>query len=65
MREVGAPCGLCGVRPDVACRHRPADGPPRDVQAEPDKAKPISGGGRYRQFPNAQGNNFRGRRDPS
>ena len=21
----GSPCTLCGVRPDVACRHRPAD----------------------------------------
>lgn len=26
------PCKLCGVRPDVACRHRPA---------EPAKPKPI------------------------
>lgn len=23
--EPGFPCRLCGVRPDVACRHRPAD----------------------------------------
>lgn len=25
MSEPGQPCGLCGVRPDVACSHRPAD----------------------------------------
>lgn len=25
MMEPGAPCALCQVRPDVACRHRPAD----------------------------------------
>lgn len=25
MNEPGAPCYKCGVRPDVACRHRPAD----------------------------------------
>lgn len=23
--DMSAPCRLCGVRPDVACRHRPAD----------------------------------------
>lgn len=59
----GAPCELCGVRPDVACRHREADPgyrPPeqfetRDARSRPDggqglnfgKRKVISGGGLY------------------
>lgn len=25
MNDPGYPCPLCQVRPDVACRHRPAD----------------------------------------
>lgn len=33
--EPGMPCFYCGVRPDVACRHRPATGSAPVQQPEP------------------------------
>lgn len=52
----GAPCRLCGVRPDVACRHRPAVGaPPRpDLPADNRLRRDFAG----------QGFNFRRRELP-
>lgn len=44
--ESGFPCSLCQVRPDVACRHRPADPswtPPPPMA--PARAGQGSGGG--------------------
>ena len=34
MIETGQPCPLCAVRPDVACRHRPADESWRNVEVK-------------------------------
>lgn len=31
---MSAPCSYCGVRPDVACKHRPATGEPPVQMAE-------------------------------
>lgn len=58
----GSPCELCGVRPDVACRHRPADPaytPPRQPPEHDSRKlardqgrnfgnRTIGGGGAYR-----------------
>ena len=35
MLEVGFPCSRCGVRSDVACKHRDASGPPREIVEPP------------------------------
>lgn len=46
------PCGYCAARPDVACRHRPADPDyvpvERRVKPKPDTRVLHSGGGCYR-----------------
>ena len=44
----GAPCVMCGVRPDVACRHRPASEewqPPKHANPAVDPYKPKRGDG--------------------
>jgi hypothetical protein len=57
--EPGSPCGLCGVRPDVACSHRPADpgwAPPDQDRDPPDR--------RLLGLSAGNGWNFHGRRKP-
>lgn len=48
------PCSMCGVRPDVACKHRPADPDWQAYeQAKPDpmdKYKPIKQEGNGRNM---------------
>jgi hypothetical protein len=41
MLDPGFPCSYCGVRSDVACRHRPAE--PRIVVDLPDGLNPADG----------------------
>lgn len=38
--EPGRPCPLCDVRPDVACRHRPADPQWAGISARPKSKGP-------------------------
>lgn len=55
MNVTGAPCLLCGVRPDVDCQHRPGRGKaPVHEYREDGRARPRPGAG----F------NFHGRRLP-
>lgn len=44
MTEPGQPCTFCGVRPDVACRHRPADSSyrPPDQSDSDGRARKLS-----------------------
>jgi len=52
-QEAGFPCTLCGVRPDVSCRHRPGVGeaPPQDELVE-----------KHKRSYDGQGYNFRTRK---
>lgn len=50
--EPGKPCGYCGVRPDVACRHR------RTVEPPVERPEPKPDGRRLRDW-TGQGLNFR------
>jgi hypothetical protein len=51
---VSFPCPYCNVRPDIACRHRPADPSfiPADFRARSEPRIDLrilnAGGGRYR-----------------
>ena len=68
--EPGAPCPWCAVRPDVPCRHRPADPDyrrPEQDEGEEDKYKPKRGEGQGLNFKTrkvrvAGGGNYRRKR---
>jgi hypothetical protein len=60
------PCGRCGVRADVGCRHQPPEGEPPVQMAVVDKRRSvISGGGRYKitMSQDGQGKNFHRRKE--
>lgn len=55
-RSPGEPCASCGVRPDVACQHRPASGGLPIALREEDQPKDK------RKVARGQGLNFRSRK---
>lgn len=55
MIEPGQPCPYCSVRPDVACRHRPADTSWSMGEA------PVDDDGRKGPHP-GRGHNFKSRK---
>ena len=66
--ETGSPCFRCGVRPDIECRHRPADPdwtPPAAAPARrPDKAAGLPRGAYAAQnASDAKGDRIRARLD--
>ena len=50
---MSAPCILCGVRADVGCKHRPADGAAPPAIGDP-SLRPLRGGYRYGAASNVQ-----------
>jgi hypothetical protein len=47
--EPGKPCLMCGVRSDIACRHRPAEAgrpPPPEQKEDGRKRRDWTGNGR-------------------
>lgn len=54
-------CYRCGVRADIGCKHRPAEGAPPLAIAQPEpeedgRRSKISGGGNYKMVSSADGN---------